>query len=157
MCLNLAKYKEDSSTVLILEVKLEWQKTMHDTHNSYPLAPEQLPVSDDILSNYNKQIQSKFNMSSGLVQKLIPNQIDKSKYVLHYRNLQLYLSLGFKVKKVHRVLQFNQLLCLKQNINFNTKKHNDGKNAFEKHFSKLINNSAFGKRCRTLSRESTFD
>ena len=36
--------------------------------------------------------------------------------MLHYGNLQLYTDLGLKVKKVHRVLEFNQLLWLKQYI-----------------------------------------
>ena len=81
--MNLAEYKEDSSTGLILEVDLEYPKELHDKHNDYPLAPEQLPVSNDMLSNYCKQIQSKFNISSDLVQKLIPNLMDKSMQVCH--------------------------------------------------------------------------
>ena len=41
--------------------------------------------------------------------------MDNEKYVLHNRNLRQYLDLGLKLKKVHRVLQFNfvlnSLLC----------------------------------------------
>ena len=37
----------------------------------------------------------------GDVMKLIPNLGDKTNYVLHYRNLQLYLSLGMKLTKIH--------------------------------------------------------
>ena len=40
-----------------------------------------------------------------MVQKLVPNLMDKTKYTLHYRNLQLYLDLGLKIKNVHRVLR----------------------------------------------------
>ena len=141
---DLAKYKDDSSTGPILEVDLEYAEELHDQHN-YPLAPEQLEVTGDMLSDYCKRIQASLSVSSVSVKKLIPNLIDKSKYILHYRNLQLYLSLGLKIKTVHRVLRFTQSPWLKQYINFNTDKRTHAKNAFEKDFFKLTNNSVFGK------------
>ena len=111
--INLAQYNEDSNKGLILEVDLEYPKELHDLHNDYPLGPEKVKVTDDMLSEYCKNIQKKFNISTGLVHKLIPTLRNKEKYVLHYRNLQLYLDLGLKVKKVHRVLEFNQSPWLK--------------------------------------------
>ena len=61
-----------------------------------------------MLSPYRESIIEKFNVSIGQLHKLIPTLNNKEKYVLHYRNLQLYTDLGMKVKKVHRVLEFNQ-------------------------------------------------
>ena len=148
--LNLAKYKKDSNKGLILEVDLEYPKELHDLHNDYPLAAEKLKVSDDMLSEYCKKIASKFNISTGLVHKLIPTLGNKEKYVLHYRNLQLYIELGLKVSKIHRVLEFDQSPWLKQYIDFNTKKRMDAKNAFEKDFFKLMNNSVFGKTMENI-------
>lgn len=55
-----------------------------------------------MLSKYAKEIKGKFNISVGQVSKLIPTLSKKENYVLHYRNLQLYLDLGLKLKKEHK-------------------------------------------------------
>ena len=148
--INLAQYNEDSNKGLILEVDLEYLKELHDLHNDYPLAAERVCVNKDMLSEYCKKIATKYNISTGIVHKLIPTLSNKEKYVLHYRNLQLYLDLGLKVNKVHRVLEFNQSPWLKQYINFNTLKRTQAKNSFEKDFFKLMNNSVFGKTMENI-------
>ena len=147
---NLGEYTENSKKGLILEVDLEYPQELHDLHNDYPLGPEKVKVAKDMLSDYCKKIADKFNISSGLVHKLIPTLNDKEKYILHYRNLQSYLSLGLKLKKIHRVLEFDQSPWLKQYIDFNTQKRTHAKNSFEKDFFKLMNNSVFGKTMENI-------
>ena len=148
--IDLGKYKADGKKGLILEVDLEYPQELHNIHNDYPIAPEKVKVSNNMLSAYCKKIAEKYNISIGLVSKLIPTLRDKKEYVLHYRNLQLYLylglkikkvtlrdkkeyvlhyhnlqlylDLGLKIKKVHRVLKFDQSPWLKQYIDFNTEK-----------------------------------
>ena len=61
-----------------------------------------MKVSKDMLSNYCEQI-GEYNISIRQVQKVIPTLGNKEKYVLHYRNVQLYIDLGLKVTKVHSV------------------------------------------------------
>ena len=148
--INLAKYKENGKKGLILVVDLEYPQELHDLHNDYPLAPEKVKVSKNMLSGYCKKIAEKYNISIGLVSKLIPTLRDKKEYVLHYRNLQLYVDLGLKIKKVHRVLKFDQSLWLKQYIDFNTEKRKNAKNSFKKDFFKLMNKSVFGKTMENL-------
>ena len=140
----------DNKKGYILEVDLEYPEELHELHNDYPLAAEKMKVTKDMLSPYCKTIQEKFGVTIGQVAKLTPTLTEKKNYVLHYRNLQLYLSLGLKLKKVHRVLEFDQSPWLRQYIDFNTQKHASAKNAFEKDFFKLMNNSVYGKTCENL-------
>ena len=57
-------------------------------HNDYPLAPEKIAVTNDMLSKYCKSIADKYEIKVGDVKKLIPNLDHKNKYVPHYKNLQ---------------------------------------------------------------------
>ena len=85
--INLGKYKANGKKELILEVDLAYLQELHDMHNDYPLAPEKVKVSKNVLSGYRKKIAEKYKISIGLVSKLIPTLRDKKEYVLHYRNL----------------------------------------------------------------------
>ena len=70
--LDLAKYNENSKKGLILEVDLEYPKELHNLHNDYPLAAERVCVNKEMLSEYCKKIAAKYNISTGLVSKLVP-------------------------------------------------------------------------------------
>ena len=72
-------------------------------HNDFPLAPEKLKISHNMLSNYCGSIANKYNTKIGGVNKLLLNLGNKDKYVLHYKYLQLYSSLGMKLVSVHSV------------------------------------------------------
>lgn len=115
--IDLAKYKNNSK-----KVDQEYPKELHDLHNDYPLAAVKIKATEDMLSKYAKEIKGKFNISIGQVSKLIPRLSKKEKYVLHYRNLQLYLDLGLKLKKEHK----QKILLKKISL-------------------KLMNNAVFGK------------
>ena len=84
--------------------------------------------------NIFQKIADKYEIKVGNVKKLIPNLGNKTKYVLHYRNLQLYLSLGMKLTKIHRVLRFKQSDWMKKYIDFNTEKRINAANDFKKIF-----------------------
>ena len=129
----------------ILKVDLEYPEKLHLLHNDYPLAPEKLAIPYDMLSDYCKKIADEYEIKVGDVEKLIPNLGNKTNYVLHYRNLQLYLSLGMKLTKIHRVLRFKQSDWMKKYIDFNTKKRTNAANSFEKDFLKLMINSVYAK------------
>ena len=121
-------------------------------HNDYQLVPEKSAVSSDILSKYCNEIADKYEISIkvGLVKKLILNLGNKTKYVLHYKNIQLYLSLGMKLTKIHIVMRFKQSDWMKKYIDFNTEKRMNAANDFGKDFFKLMINSVYGKTMENL-------
>ena len=77
--IDLGKYKADGKKGLILEVDLEYPQELHNLHNDYPVAPEKLNVSNNMLSGYCKKIAEEYNILIGFVGKLIPTLKDKKR------------------------------------------------------------------------------
>ena len=84
------------------------------------------------------------------VEKLAPNLHDKTEYVIHIRNLKQALNYGLVLKKVHKVIKFNQNARLKRYIDMNTDLRKNKKNDFEKDFFKLMNNAGSGKTMKNV-------
>ena len=139
--LNVMQISCNSKTGYILEVDLDYPTELHHLHNSYPLAAERVHVSDDMLSEYATRLKA----SKANVAKLVPNLMNKRKYIVHYRNLQIYLKYGMKLKKIHRGIKCHQSSWMKPYIDFNTIMRQKARNPFEKDFFKLLNNAVFGK------------
>ena len=85
-----------------------------------------------MLPKYCKKFADEYEIKLSDVKKLISNLGNKTNYVVHYRNLQLYLFLGMKLTQIHRVLKFKQSDWMIKYIDFNTKKRINAANYFEK-------------------------
>ena len=136
---------ENSSIAYILEVDLEYGDELHVLYNDYTLAQEKLAISYDKLSDYSKKIADEYGIKVGDVKTFVPNLGNNTKCIVHYKNLQLYLSLGIKLTEINRVFKFKQSDWMKIYINFNSEKRTNAANSFEKNFLKLLINSVCGK------------
>ena len=119
----IKSYDEDSDKGYIFEVDVEYPKYLHVLYSDLPFLPERM----------------KINKCS----KLVCNLYDEKIYVVHIRTLKQALDHGLILKKVHRVIQFNQEACLKQYIDIDIELRKQTKIDFEKDFFKLLNNSVF--------------
>ena len=140
---DIMSINDKSSIGNFLEVDLKYPDKLYELHNDFPLASEKLAVFSKMLSKYSKKIADKYEIKVGDVKKLISNLGNKTNYLVRYRNLQLSLSLGMKLTKIHRVLKFKQSYWMKNYIDFNTKKRMNAANDLEKDFFKLMINSVY--------------
>ena len=98
----------------LLEVDVEYPKQLRENHNELPLLVEKMKIRRE--------------------EKLVPNLKDKKGYVVHIKALDQALKHGLKLKKVHRVIEFQQSRWVKAYIMLNTRLRKDSKNEFEKDF-----------------------
>ena len=124
---KLAKKKNKGYT---LEVDVDYPKELHEKHNDLPFLPEKLTLHK--------------------VEKLVPNLNNKRKYIVHIKALNQALNHGLVLKKVHRVIEYNQSAWLRGYINHNTILRMNSTSEFAKDFFKLMNNSVFGKTMENI-------
>ena len=126
----IKNYNENNDKGYILEVDVKYPKRLHELHSNLPFLSEGMEV--------NK------------CKKLVCNLFNKKKYVVHINALKQALNNGLKLKKIHRVIKFNQKEWLKPYIDMNTELRKVAKNDFEKDLFKLMNNSVFGKTMENI-------
>ena len=74
----------------------------------------------NVTKEMHSPLQTTMGCKAGSVEKLVPNLLPKTKYVVHHRLLQEYINLGVNVTKIHRVIEFNESSWLKSYIDLNT-------------------------------------
>ena len=122
----IKNYNENDKKGYILEVDVKYPKKLHELHSDLPFLPERMEI--------NK------------CKNLVCNLINKKKYVVNINSLKQALNHGLKLKKIHRIIEFNQEARLIPYIDMNTELRND----FEKDLFKLMNNSIFGKTMENI-------
>ena len=124
--------KKNSDKGYILEVVVDYPSKFHRLHSDMPFLPERMKIDK--------------------TQKLVRNLHDKKKFVAHISILKQALDHGLKLKKVHRVIEFNQEAWLKKYIDMNAELRKEASNDFEKGFFKLMNNAVFGKTMENVGK-----
>ena len=142
---------DDSKEIgYILEVDLRYPKKLHRAHNSFPLAPENIEITDKDLSPYSLECHAKIHgKGKHRAKKLTSTFRDRKNYVLHGQNLQLYLELGMELVHIHRAIKFKQKPFVAPYIDFCMRERQKAKTSAEKDNMKLLSNSLYGKVSET--------
>jgi len=146
-----SKVKTEGDKGYILEVDLEYPQKYHIAHDNFPLAPENIEISTENLSPYAKKA---LEQCSGTTKykdtKLSATFHDRKNYIIHFKNLKLYLSLGMKLTKIHRVVEFKQKNFISPFINKCTSERQKAVTKFEQDQFKKLANSTYGKTIQNV-------
>ena len=126
----IKSYYENSKKGYILEVDVKYPKKLHDLHSDLTFLPKRIKIDK--------------------CKKLVCDLHNKKKYVVHIKSLKQALNHGLKLKRVHRITEFNQKAWLKPYIDMNTELRKLAKDDFEKDLFKLMNNAVFGKTMENI-------
>jgi len=141
-----SKINTENENGYILEVDLTYPAKLHKKHNDFPLAPENIKVEYDHLSPLMKEVLVELEQKTKYSdKKLVGTFHDRVRYVTHFKNLKLYLNLGMKLTKIHRVLCFHQKAFIAPFIKKCTKLRQNASSKFEQDQFKKVANCVYGK------------
>ena len=126
----LRSYNKNDIKRYILEVDVDYPNKLQNLHSDLPFLPERMVINN--------------------TKKLVCNLNDKKNYVVHINVLKQALDHRLKLRKVHRVIKFDQEAWLKEYVGVNTELRKKATNDFEKDFFKLTNNAVFGKTMENI-------
>lgn len=143
---NVRGMRDDDDYGCILEVDLEYPEMLHQSHSSFPLAPENIEITTEDLSPYSRRcMETLSHKKQHRAKKLTATMRDKKNYVIHGSVLRLYLSLGLKLIKIHRVLTFRQRAFIRPFIEECARNRMLAATEVEQAMWKLMANSVYGK------------
>ena len=135
----------DSPVGYFVEADVEYPESLHDAHSGFPLAPENMTITPEMLSPYTRELASCLNRTPSDAHKLTSTLFTKEKYLVHYTNLQTYVRLGLCVTRVHRVVEFHQSAYIKPYIDRCTALRQASTSDFGSNMIKFLANSIFGR------------
>lgn len=136
----------ESNVGYIIECDLSYPANLHGKHHNLPLAPEVLEISFDNLSNYAKMALKESDGQKNYKDvKLLTTFLPKQFYILHAKNLKLYLDLGMKLDKIHRIMMFQQEAFIAPFIEKCTIARQNSRTKFAMDQYKKLANCVYGK------------
>jgi hypothetical protein len=135
----------------LFEVDLKYPRELHESTKDFPLAPGGDNIEADMFSPFMIEFYNRLCTARGCdkkykgYRKLLLTQYDKEQYICHYSILKFYLKMGLQLTRVRSAIRFRQKRFVESYIRYNSSRRAQARNAFEKDYYKMKNNSFFGK------------
>ena len=129
----LENYDEEIEKGCILEVDVNYPKSLHKLHSDLFFLPKGMKIEkceNPLFNMYNKE----------------------NLYVIHIKDLRRAMNYGLEAKELHRVIKFNPDVWFKPYVDLGSELRTIAKNDFEKNYLKLMKNSAFGKTVENITK-----
>lgn len=147
---DISKIDVEGEFGYFFDCDLHYPKKLHNKHNNLPLAPEVVEIQLEDLSPYAKKILFSNNKKTYKEKKLVASFTDRINYGVHIKNLKLYLDLGMKLIKIHRILKFKQDNIIAPFIQKCTDARQASQTKFESDQFKKLSNTVFGKTMQNV-------
>ena len=148
---EILKLEDEADYGYLFELDLKYPSELHAATADFPLAPESGYIEYDMFSTYMRMMYDEMCTARACkntykpYRKLLLTHYDKQYYVCHYSILKFYLRMGMQIERVRSAIRFRQKRFVEPYIKYNSSKRAVARNAFEKDYYKLKNNSFFGK------------
>lgn len=143
--LDLYNLDIHGDTGLIFHLDLHYPDEIKEFTKNFPLCPTNINITHDMLTDYQKNLLSKLGLKYPKSnRKLVATQLDKDDLVIHAVPLSVFLKLGMRVKRIHRVLCYEQSYWLRDWVELGTERRKSAKSQFESDALKGALNATFG-------------
>ena len=160
--LDWATIDTEGETGYTLKVDLSYPQAIHDLTRDFPLAPETGMVTEELFTPFMREQWARrceFRGSSTAYKperKLLMSCRDKKEYVVHFKLLKFYLSMGMHITKIHSVIKYKQTCIFKKYIDDNSERRQAVTDDFTKDLYKLLNNALFRKTMENVMGRKNF-
>lgn len=154
---NLKYKKMEAGKGRTYEVTLKYPEHLQDDHAhlQFPIAINLEEINNTC--QYSLELRKQQNEKEQVSKKLAPTFYERKRYIVHHKALEFYLEKGLEIKKIHRIVEYDEKAWLKPYIEKNSKLRQDSENEFEKAFYKLMNNSVYGKTMENVRKRTKVD
>lgn len=131
----------------LCEIDCHVPDELHDLFNDLPPFPENCKITGSDMGRVQEGMMNVLGLDKHTYEtyKLTPRLEPKKSHIIHSKFLKLFVDLGCKIDKFHRVIRFSQSVMFKDFVDGCVSRRQKSKTDFEKDYHKASMNMPIGK------------